>query len=182
MFGRLGACIIDTDEISHELTGPHGLAIQRIAEVFGAEYISNGCLDRAKMRRLVFSDPSSKARLEAILHPMILQVVDDRIASCKAPYYLLVVPLLFETEHYRERADRTLVVDCSEALQVMRAMERSHLSEAEVRVIMDNQVKRSVRLARADDILDNNGEIATLESGVLMLHRKYLPEQLKNQF
>lgn len=180
IFRKLGAEVIDTDEISHALTGKNGLAIGKISESFGKEYITDGRLDRAKMRKLVFSDAPSKKKLEAILHPMIRADVENRIASCEGPYYLLVVPLFFETNHYRDLADSVLVVDCSETLQVMRTMERSALGTAEVRAIMDSQVPRANRLAQADDILENCGKIEELEAEVSVLHRKYLAENLKN--
>ncbi len=180
IFRKLGACVIDTDGISHELTGKNGAALGKILAAFGEEYVVDYTLARAKMRRLIFSDPSSKDRLEAILHPMIRREVEDRIASCTRSYCLIVVPLFFETNHYGDLADRILVVDCNEEIQIVRAMNRSCLSEAEVRSILKNQVSRTVRLAGADDVLENIGKLDELEAGVSLLHLKYLAEYLKN--
>lgn len=180
IFKKLGVCVVDTDEISHELTSTGGKAISRIADVFGSEYVEGGKLDRAKMRELVFSDAASRKKLESILHPMIRHEVEKVIAACNFPYCLIVVPLLFETRHYHDLADRILVVDCSEHLQVERAMARSSLTSDAVHAIMKSQVDRSVRLSGADDILLNEGDLEELESDVLLLHGGYLAKCLKN--
>ena len=180
IFGKFGIDIIDTDEISRELTARNGLAIGRILETFGKDYIEAGSLNREKMRKLVFSDESSKQKLEAILHPLIREEVEKRIASVGSPYYVIVVPLLFETGHYRDLADRILVVDCSESLQIARTMARSRLTRDEVLSIMKNQATRPARLAGADDIVANEGGPEALEMAVAALHSKYLTEYLKN--
>ncbi len=180
IFGKFGIDIIDTDEISRELTARNGPAIGRILEAFGKDYIEAGSLNREKMRKLVFSDESSKQKLEAILHPLIREEVEKRIASVGSPYYVIVVPLLFETGHYRDLADRILVVDCSESLQIARTMARSGLTRDEVLSIMKNQATRPARLAGADDIVANEGGPEALEMAVAALHSKYLTEYLKN--
>ncbi len=180
IFGKFGIDIIDTDEISRELTARNGLAIGRILETFGKDYIEAGSLNREKMRKLVFSDESSKQKLEAILHPLIREAAEKRIASVGSPYYVIVVPLLFETGHYRDLADRILVVDCSESLQIARTMARSGLTRDEVLSIMKNQATRPARLAGADDIVANEGGPEALEMAVAALHSKYLTEYLKN--
>lgn len=182
MFKKLGVAVVDTDEISHELTSKDGKAIGKIMDAFGPEYIEDGKLDRAKMRELVFSDADSRKKLESILHPMIRHEVEQGIATCNSPYCLIVVPLLFETRHYHDLADRILVVDCSENLQVERAMARSSLTSDAVHAIMKNQVDRSARLSGADDILLNDGNLEELESAVRLLHDGYLAKCLKNPF
>src|SRR5215211_7799198 len=98
MFAELGADIVDTDAIAHELTAPGGLAMDAIAEAFGREYVrEDGSLDRDRMRELVFSDPTAKSRLEAILHPIIRAESRKRVEEGTAPYVVLIVPLLLET-------------------------------------------------------------------------------------
>ena len=180
IFEEFGIDVIDTDEISRELTAGNGPAIDKITEVFGEGYIENGTLNRGKMRKMVFSDESARKKLEAILHPLIRKEVENRIASIKSPYYVIVVPLLFETNHYGDLADRILVIDCSEALQIARTTARSKLTRDEVLAIMKNQVARPVRLAGANDIVTNEGSPEALEMAVAKLHRKYLTEYLKN--
>ena len=175
MFAELGAGVVDTDVISRELTGPAGGAMSEIAAAFGPEYVlADGSLDRARMRALVFGDTDAKRRLEAILHPLIRDTSRDRIASSGAPYVLLVVPLLLETGSYRDLLKRVLVIDCDEARQIERVVARSGLAEDEVRSIMKAQLARSERLARADDVISNDGDINHLREQVERLHSRYL--------
>ena len=142
---------------------------------FGSEIIaSDGALDRDHMRRLVFADPAARGRLEAILHPLIGALADERCRDAVSPYVILAVPLLVESGTYRQRCQRIVAVDCPESLQISRVMARSGLSEAEVRAIMAAQASRARRLAAADDVLDNGGDLHHLEIQVADLHRKYL--------
>ena len=175
MFEALGAAVVDTDAISHELTAPDGAAMRAIREQFGPEYVADGGgLDRARMRRLVFDDEAARTKLEAILHPMIRELSRAGVAAARAPYVILMVPLLLETGAALDLARRVLVVDCSESRQVERATQRSRLSADEVRAIMASQLPRAARLARADDVLDNDGGMEALRRQVGKLHAKYL--------
>lgn len=175
LFEELGAAVVDTDAIAHELTAPGGAAIESIRGAFGDDVIdARGALDRAAMRRKVFADPQAKARLEAILHPMIRAETDRRSAASRAPYVVLVVPLLVESGGYRSRVQRVAVVDCPEEVQVARVMSRSGLSAEEARAIMAAQVSRGQRLAVADDVIENGGELAALRPQIEALHRRYL--------
>ena len=174
-FARLGATVVDTDAISHELTGPDGAAIAKIRRQFGAAFVdAGGAMDRKRMRDLVFSDPDEKQRLEALLHPMIRAESARRIAASTGPYAVHVVPLLIESPEHRARVGRVLVVDCPEELQVSRVRQRSGLPDAEVRRIIASQVQRDKRLAAADDVIDNSGSIAALQQQVRKLHDGYL--------
>jgi len=173
-FAALGAAIVDTDAIAHELTRPGGTAIPALRAEFGDAYIdSDGALDRARMRELVFQDADAKRRLERILHPLIGRETRARAAAARAPYAILVVPLLLETGSYRDIVQRVLVVDCDEATQVKRAMMRSRLTEQGVRAIMAAQLPRAERLARADDVITNEGDMAALRERVRELHELY---------
>ena len=175
IFQELGAAVVDTDQIARELTGRGGAAIAAIADQFGADCIAaDGSLDRSKMRRLVFTDPKSKRKLEAILHPLIRRESRARIAAAQQPYVLVVVPLLLETGAYRELIKRVLVVDCDEARQIARTVKRSGLAIDEVRAIMAAQLPRAERLAAADDVLHNDADIDALRRQVEILHAKYL--------
>lgn len=175
LFAALGAGVVDTDAISHELTGPDGAAMALIRDAFGDAYVkSDGALDRARMRALVFADPAAKSALEGILHPLIRAESRRRIDAAHAPYVLVVVPLLLETGAYRDLLDRVLVVDCGESRQIERVRARSGLSEEEVRRIMHTQLARERRLAAADDVLSNDGSIDELAAKVRELHRLYL--------
>src|SRR5258705_10548545 len=115
IFKELGAPIIDTDEIAHQLTAPGQPGARAIGAQFGSGYLrEGGALERERMRKLDFSDPEAKKNLEAILHPMIRARVDADVKAARAPYVVIVVPLLLETGAYRELAQRVLVIDCSE--------------------------------------------------------------------
>lgn len=174
-FARLGATVVDTDAIAHELTAPGGGALPELERIFGREALgASGAMDRAKMRSRVFADPAARQALEALLHPLIGEESEKRIAAAKGPYVIHVVPLLVESPDYRSRVDRVLVIDAPEALQVERVRLRSGLSEAEVRAILAAQASREARLAAADDVIENRGTIQALRKQVAAFHRKYL--------
>ncbi len=178
-FARLGATVVDTDAIAHELTGPGGAAIPEVRRLFGDTLVdAAGAMDRKRMREMVFADAKKKRRLEALLHPMIRAESERRIAAAfqdnAGPYVVHVVPLLVESPGFRERYRRVLVVDCPEALQVARVRQRSGLAETEIRRIIDAQIQRETRLAAADDVIDNSGTIVAMQQQVRQLHEKYL--------
>ena len=174
-FARLGATVVDTDAIAHELTGPGGAAVAEVCRLFGKAFVdASGAMDRKRMRDLVFSDAEEKQRLEALLHPMIRAASARRIAAATGPYTLLVVPLLIESAGYRERVGRVLVVDCPEAIQITRVRQRSGLPEEEIRRIIASQVQREKRLEAADDVIDNSGPVSALQQQVSKLHETYL--------
>ena len=174
-FSAQGILVVDTDVIAHELTGRKGPAMPEIAAAFGDSVVqADGSLDRNAIRQIVFADPASRKRLENILHPIIRRESEARCQAAESPYVILVVPLLVETGIYRQRVNRILVVDCEESAQVSRVMARSRLSEGEVRAIMETQATRDERLAAADDVVLNDGEIDSLRLRVDDLHREYL--------
>jgi dephospho-CoA kinase len=173
-FGKLGATVVDTDAIAHELTQKGGAAVPQVEKIFGSAFIADGAMDRKKMREHVFADPAAKRALEQLLHPLIRQESGRRIAAAKSRYVVHVVPLLIESPDYRRRVNRVLVVDAPEETQVARVRERSRLSEDEVRAIMRAQVSRAERLAAADDVIDNSGSRDELRKQVAALHQKYL--------
>ena len=178
LFAELGASIVDTDVIAHGLTAPHGPAMPAILAEFGPDFATpEGALDRARMRALVFSDATARARLEAILHPRIRDATAAAAAIATGPYVIYVVPLLIESGTWRERVSRVLAIDCSEDTQVRRVMQRSGLSADAVRAIMAAQVTRQQRLASADDVIDNEDNergIEALRPQVVRLHEHYL--------
>ncbi|MGQ9685184.1 MAG: dephospho-CoA kinase [Thiobacillaceae bacterium] len=172
----LGAEVVDTDQIARTLTGPQGAALPAIMQAFGSGCIApDGGLDRMAMRARVFADADARRRLEAILHPLILERVRERLAHSRAPYVVLVVPLLAEVwPDYRDLVDRVLVVDCDEALQISRVMQRDGIGEALARDMLAAQTNRQARLALADDVLDNGGDLNELARRVRDLHDRYL--------
>ena len=174
LFRALGAVLVDTDAIAHELTLPGQPAVMQIAERFGQEILTaDGSLDRAALRARVFSDPAARQDLENILHPMIRREVDRRVSEARGPYVLLLIPLLVETGGYKNVVNRILVVDCDESLQVQRTMHRSGLTEEQVHAIMRTQASRAARLALADDVIHNDGGLAALAPQVQALDARY---------
>jgi len=172
--GALGAGVIDTDLIARELTEPGTPTLARIAADFGPGILlPDGTLDRSNLRRRVFQDAGARARLESILHPPIRALMLQRAGQLQTPYAVLVIPLLLETGQV-SLVDRVLVVDCPEPIQIERVVRRNGLSEAEVRRIIASQIPRAERIARADDLIDNQGEPRDLMAQVDRLHRAYL--------
>lgn len=176
-FAAHGAALVDTDAIAHELTASNGAAIAPIRAAFGEGVIAaDGQLDRGAMRRCVFADAGARARLEAILHPLIRAESEtrmSRLANAEFPYAVLVVPLLIESQTYRRRVDRICVVDCPEEQQIARVMSRSGLARSAVEAIIAAQISRCDRLAAADDIIDNSSELDILFRQVDTLHAQY---------
>ena len=174
-FAWLGVPVVDTDVIARELTVSGGEALPAIREAFGNSVFSRADeLDRAALRQQVFADPAARARLEAILHPLIRRAAGQRLAALDAPYALLVVPLLLETGAYADIVQRTLLVDCPESIRVERVMARSALTRAEVEAIVAAQVHDEARRAVADDKIDNTGGLDALDAAVAALHVRYL--------
>jgi dephospho-CoA kinase len=174
LFAGLGATVIDADQVAHALTAAGQPILTDIEACLGPGLVdSAGILDRVALRRMIFADPAQRARLEQLLHPPIRERMQGDIAAAPGPYALLVIPLLFETGQ-TDLADRVLVVDLPEAEQIRRVGARSDLAETEIRHILDAQVPRSLRLGRADDVIDNSGSPEALYPAVLELHRRYI--------
>jgi dephospho-CoA kinase len=179
VFRGLGAAVVDTDEISRALTSAGGEAMPAIARAFGPSFVTpEGALDRGAMRAVAFADAAARTKLEAILHPAIRERANRELAAAKAPYAILVVPLLFETGGYVDRVARVLVVDCPEALQVERACSRSGLSGDEVRAVMAAQWPRWRRLQSADDVVWNGGTPADAVAQCKKHHASYCERAL----
>jgi dephospho-CoA kinase len=176
LFAELGAAIVDTDDIAHRLTQSGGDAIPALRAEFGDRYIDgDGALDRAAMRALAFSDSAARHRLERLLHPLILARAEAELAQAgTAPYAILVVPLLAQAPAFRRLVQRVLVVDCDEATQLARVVRRSRLTGEEARAIVATQTPRTERLALADDVISNDGDLDSLADQVDALHRNYL--------
>ncbi|PAT34340.1 dephospho-CoA kinase [Vandammella animalimorsus] len=151
--------VADADGISRQLTQPGGAAVAAIAQHFGTEYVSaDGAMDRARMRQRVFADAQAKKALEAILHPLIFQALQDLVQQAQArrqTAIVLDIPLLVESAHWRPRLDAVVIVDCSAELQLQRVMQRSQLPAQEVQRILGQQAPRRTKLAAADLVIAN---------------------------
>ncbi len=174
LFAARGVPVIDADVIAREIVAPGQPALAEIVAAFGADMLrENGELDRARLRERVFGDSAQRKRLEALLHPRIRQEMQERVAMQTAPYVLLVIPLLFESGQ-RDLVDRVLLVDVPVALQRARVAARDTASAAQLDALLAAQTTREQRLAGADDVIDNSGDLARLEQQVETLHQRYL--------
>jgi dephospho-CoA kinase len=162
----LGAALVDTDLIARQLTLPGGAAIDPIRAAFGADFIApDGSLDRERMRAAAFGEVGARARLEAILHPLIGAEVERQSAAIAPSVRAIVfdVPLLVESGRWRGRVDRVWVVDCDEATQVERVAKRPGWTEAAARAVISQQASRRARRCAADAVIDNeHGSLAEL--------------------
>ncbi|MEW8032954.1 MAG: dephospho-CoA kinase [Candidatus Thiodiazotropha endolucinida] len=170
----LGVPVIDADQLAHQLVKHGSPALLEIQAAFGDDLVdANGALDRSALRKIVFDNPQQRKRLEGILHPRIREAMKSWLANQSAPYAVLVIPLLFETGQM-SLADRVLVVDCDESLQIDRVRARDEISREQIRQIIASQVDRQTRLLGADDVIENNGSLEALIEATEGLHRNYL--------
>ena len=174
LFAAEGVCLVDADVVAREVVAPGTYGLNAIIDHFGTEILTaSGELDRAKLRQRVFSDEQARQWLNQLLHPMIRQEMLLQVKNATSDYVIMVVPLLFENGLDR-LVNRTLVVDISPELQINRTVKRDNVDASQVNNIISSQCSRSEKLARADDIIDNQGEISTLKREVLALHQRYL--------
>lgn len=174
-FERLGIPVIDADQLSRQLVEPEQPALQQIVRQFGEGILTaNGELDRRALRDIIFRDKAARHQLESILHPAIREAMHQQLAELEAPYALLVIPLLLETGRQHYDIDRILVVDVPETLQLERVKRRDAVNDDEAAAILASQVDRQTRLAAADDIIHNDGDLTQLQQQIQQLHRRYL--------
>ena len=183
LFAALGVPVIDVDHISHQLTAPGQPILQDITNAVGRQFLlPDGRLDRAALRAHVFADNTARLQLEKILHPAIRQAALLQLAANQnSAYQILSIPLLFEGDAYHNIVNRTLVIDCDEARQIQRTMQRSGLTEQAVRAIMAAQISRAQRNQLADDIIENSGTLDELSQKVQEKHKKYLQACIVSQ-
>lgn len=173
-FQQLGITVVDADVVAREVVVPGSPALAQIAEHFGTQILdASGTLDRAQLRQIIFSNPSEKFWLEALLHPLIRTEILHQLGRAQSPYAILVSPLLFETGQH-QLVDRTLLIDAPESLQVARASARDNNSVQSIRNIMANQMPRVQKLAMADDVICNDRDLAALQANVVTQHQKYM--------
>ena len=160
---NLGADIIDTDRIAHQLTGPQGAAVAAVVAAFGPQaQTAEGAMNRDFIRQRVFEQPQERERLEAILHPLIRQEAMHQLQQATGPYSVLVIPLLVEKQGWKSLLDAVLVVDCEPTLQVQRVQTRSGLEKTEILKIMQAQASRQERLEAASHVIENNHDYPAL--------------------
>jgi dephospho-CoA kinase len=176
IFKSLSIKVIDLDNISKEITETSYQAIQEIKLVFGdAIFDKDNQLDRKKLKEIIFSDKNKKINLEKILHPKIYEEVKKRLNALSHESYVVIdIPLLFETNQYTSLISRSLVIDCKENDQIERVKKRDGIDISVIQSIIDQQINRSSRIEKADDVVINDGSIEKLEESIKSLHKKYL--------
>ena len=173
LFAQHDVPVLDADDVAHDLVVPGSPALDAIRQQFGEDIVTeSGQLDRAKLREQVFHDPGKRAQLEAILHPPVRQRIREWLGQQDTCYVIVIIPLLIETG-MQAMVDRILVVDCPEAVQVKRVIQRNQLDETLVREILDAQASRETRLREADDVIDNSGNLPDIGAAVAALDQRY---------
>jgi dephospho-CoA kinase len=174
LFAALGVTIVDTDLLAREVVAPGTALLAEIAAHFGADILTaDGSLDRRKLRERVFTDPAERRWLEERMHPAIRELTDQRTAAAKGAYSMVAIPLLVETRG-EDRFDRVLVVDCEPELQIARLMARDGITRDAAGGMLAAQASREARLAAADDVIRNGGDMAGLRDQVAKLHGEYV--------
>ena len=174
LFEELGVPVIDADQVARELVRPGQPAWEAVRKAFGPSAIGpDGELDRAWLREKVFRDAQARERLERLLHPAILEAIRRATDALQAPYCVIAIPLLVEKGWCGE-VDRVLVIDASPEMQVARTAARDGMAPEDVKRILAVQVSREQRLAVADDVLRNEGDLNALREQVTLLHQRYL--------
>lgn len=173
-FQALGITVVDADLASRVVVEPGRPALQAIAEHFGPSVIAaDGTLDRRALREIVFSQPDERKWLERLTHPLIAQEIVQQIQASQSPYTILASPLLLESGQ-STMAQRVLVIDVPEDVQIARTATRDKTEANSVKAIIAAQMKRQDRLAKADDVIVNDRSLQDLHNAVDRLHQQYL--------
>lgn len=173
-FATRGVEVIDADLIAREVIAVGTAGLAEIVSAFGSDVLGvDGALDRRAMRERVFADAGARDRLESIIHPRVRKTLQERAARVTGPYCMLVIPLFLESGEY-EWVDRVLVVDVPRTAQIKRLLARDGITLKLAESMLDAQASREQRLAIADDVIDNDADLALLEDKVETLHQSYL--------
>ena len=173
-FQNEGITVIDSDDLAREVIEPNTTGFESILDYFGSKIIdSNGLIDRACLRKEVFDDYEKKKVLESIIHPLVRDLMAERITMAQSSYSIVMVPLIFETNSM-SNYNRILVIDCDPSLQLERAAARDNNSKDQIQKIIDTQCSREERLSIANDVIPNNDSLNDLKTRSLIMHKFYL--------
>ncbi|MEC9340202.1 MAG: dephospho-CoA kinase [Pseudomonadota bacterium] len=172
-FAARGVPVLDADIAAREVVAPGSPGLAAVRSAFGDAVIAaDGSLDRRKLRALIFADDSRRRTLEHILHPRIHARIRQQLAKLDAPWVILSVPLLVNSE-LRELIHRTLVIDAEPEVQIKRVMARDDIDADQAGKILAAQSTREERLAIADDVVDNSGDPQALTAQLERLANLY---------
>lgn len=173
VFHELGIQSVDADLVARQVVMPGEAALDAIVQHFGADILQHdGQLDRAALRTKIFANKAEKQWLNQLLHPLIRQRMLQQLAACTSDYALLIAPLLLEN-NLQIYADRVLVVDVPEELQLSRTIQRDQVPAEQVQNILNSQISRPERLRLADDVVLNTVPVFALQSQIQQLHSRY---------
>ena len=173
-FQNEGISVIDTDQLARKVIEKDTPGYSKVVDSFGANILDNNdFIDRAKLREEVFHDSEKRKILESITHPLVRELMVQKISSSTSPYSIIMVPLIFETNSAKNY-DRVLVIDCDVEIQLARATIRDENSAHLIQKIIDSQCSRSERLSIANDVIPNNNSIEDLKKRSLAMHNFYL--------
>ena len=173
-FQNEGISVIDTDQLARKVIEKDTPGYSKVVDSFGANILDNNdSIDRAKLREEVFHDNEKRKILESITHPLVRELMVQKISSSTSPYSIIMVPLIFETNSAKNY-DRVLVIDCDVEIQLARATIRDENPADLIQKIIDSQCSRSERLSIANDVIPNNNSIEDLKKRSLAMHNFYL--------
>lgn len=173
-FKEHGIAVISADETARELTAANQPALITIAEHFGQSVIqSTGELNRFALREMIFKDPKQRLWLEQLLHPLIRQLIQEKIRRSAGPYVVIEIPLLNRRSDY-PYLDRVLLIVADYEQKVTRVMERDRSTQEQAEAILAIQVNETTHREFADDIVNNDGSLNDLAKKVKFLHQQYL--------
>jgi dephospho-CoA kinase len=173
IFRRLGAEILDTDQVVHALYKDRGVK-NKIREIFGEEYVVDGEVQKKRLAKLVFSDNNARRVLEEIIHPLVFKEIERFIKETKGAVKVIEVPLLFETssEGY---FDRTVAVRAGRQ-RILERLKRKGYTEEEIVSRLETQLPEDEKVKRADFVVDTSGDLTQTEKQV-----KRIFEELKKE-
>ena len=178
---HFGIEVIDADIIARQVVEKNSIGLKAIKSRFGSNILlSDGTLNRAKLRNKVFACEEDKTWLNSLLHPMIREKMQLDVANASSQYVLLVVPLLVENK-LQSLTDRILVIDVDKPTQLRRTMERDEVGFEQAQAIIAAQASRSDRLNVADDVIKNDATNKELLPQITELHKKYLELSIENR-
>lgn len=167
LFRQRGAVIIDADMLARQAVEPGSAGLASLVRLVGPQILTpDGHLDRSALGRLIFADPGLRAQVEAVIHPAVWRGADELEAAAPPGSVVVhMIPLLVETGQ-PDRYDQVIVVDIDPATQLARVQARDRLDEQQARARLAAQASREQRLAIADLVVDNSGDLAHLEDQV----------------